>query len=56
MSAEVKLEGQRVGPKRDICVRGVRLDSTLRWQAHMRSVEAKAVHMVNALYMITRST
>jgi len=55
MSAEVELEEQRVGPKRDIRVLGVRLDSALRWQAHMRSVEAKAVHIVNALYTITRS-
>jgi len=56
MSAEVKLEGQRVGPKRDIRVLSVRLDSKLRWQAHMRSVEAKAVHIVNALRTITGST
>ena len=56
MSAEVKLEGQRVGPKKDIRVLDIRLDSTLRWQAHMRSVEAKAAHMVNALRTITGST
>ena len=53
MSAEVKLEGQSVG---DIRILGVRLDSTLRWQAHIRAVEAKAVHMVNALRTITGST
>ena len=56
MSAEVRLEGQSVGPKTDIRILGVRLDSALRWQAHMRSVEAKAVHMVNALRTITGST
>ena len=56
MSAEVRLEGQSVGPKTDIRILSVRLDSALRWQAHMRAVEAKAVHMVNALCTITGST
>jgi len=56
MSAEVRLEGQSVGPKTDIRILGVRLDSALRWQAHMRAVEAKAVHLVNALRTITGST
>jgi len=56
MSAEVKLEGQRVGPKTDIRILGVRLDSALRWQAHLRAVEAKTVYIRNALYTITGST
>jgi Reverse transcriptase (RNA-dependent DNA polymerase) len=56
ISTEVRLEGQSVGLKTDICILGVRLDSTLRWQAHIRAVEAKAVHIVNALYIIIGST
>ena len=56
MSAEARLEGQSVGPKTDIRILSVRLDSALRWQAHMRAVEAKAVHMVNVLRTITGST
>ena len=56
MSAKVRLEGQSVGPKTDICILSVRLDSALRWQAYIRAVEAKAVHMINALRMITGST
>ena len=50
------MKGQSVGPKTDIRILSVRLGSTLRWQAHMRAVEAKAVHIVNALYTITGST
>jgi hypothetical protein len=56
MSAEVRLEGQSVGPKIDIRILGVQLDSALRWQAYMRIVEAKAVYIINALHMITGST
>ena len=56
MSAEVRLEGQSVGPKTDIRILGVRLDSALRWQAHMRAVEAKVVHLINALRTIIGST
>jgi len=56
MSAEVRLKGQSVGPKTDIRILSVRLDSALRWQAYIHAVEAKAVYIVNALYMITGST
>ncbi|KAF7502045.1 hypothetical protein GJ744_008305 [Endocarpon pusillum] len=56
MKAEVKLDGQEIGSKEDIRILGVRLDSTLRWQAHLRAIEAKSVHMVNALRTITGST
>jgi hypothetical protein len=56
MSVKVRLEGQSVGPKTDICILSVRLDSALRWQAYMRVVEAKAVYMINTLYMIIGST
>ena len=56
MSAEVRLEGQNVGPKTDIRILSVRLDSALRWQAYMRAVEAKVVHLINTLYMIIGST
>ena len=56
MSAEVKSEGQRVGPKIDIRILDVRLDSALRWQAYLRAVEAKTVYMGNALRTITGST
>ena len=56
MSAKVKLEGQRVGPKTDIRILGVRLDSALRWQAHLRAVEAKIVYIGNTLHIIIEST
>jgi hypothetical protein len=56
MSAEVRLEGQSVGPKTDIRILDVQLDSTLRWQTHICAVEAKAVHIVNTLYTIIGST
>ena len=56
MTAEIKLGDQKIGPKSDIRILGVRLDSALRWQAHMRAVEAKSVHMINALRTITGST
>jgi len=56
MSAEVRLEGQSVGPKIDIRILSVRLDSALKWQAYIRAVEAKAVYIVNALRTITGST
>jgi hypothetical protein len=52
MNAEVRLKGQKVGLKKDIRILSVRLDLSLRWQAHMRSVEAKSVHLVNAFYTI----
>ncbi len=56
MSAEIKLGDQSIGPKSDIRILGVRLDSALRWQAHMRAIKAKSVHIISALRMITGST
>jgi hypothetical protein len=50
------LEGQSVGPKTDICILSVQLDSTLRWQAYIHVVEAKVVYIVNTLYIIIEST
>jgi len=50
------LKGQSVGPKIDIRILGVRLDSALKWQVYMRAIEAKAVYLVNALYTITGLT
>ena len=55
ISTEVRLEGQSVGLKTDIRILSVRLDSALRQQAHMRAVEAKVVHIVNTLRIITGS-
>jgi hypothetical protein len=56
MKAKLRLEGQQINLKSDIRVLGVQLDSTLRWKPHLRVIEAKSVHLVNALRTITGST
>jgi hypothetical protein len=56
MGAGLTIEGQQISPSTDIRVLGVRLDSALRWRAHLRAVEAKATSILNAFSSITRST
>jgi hypothetical protein len=52
MNAEVRLKRQKVGLKKDIRILSVRLDLSLRWQAYIRLIETKSVHLMNALYTI----
>lgn len=56
MRAGLNLEGQEICPKEDVRILGVQMDTTLRWQPHLRAIEAKSVHLVNALRTITGST
>jgi ribonuclease HI len=46
----------KVEPKTDVRVLGVQLDPALRWKPHLRAVEARAVHRLNALKTLTGST
>ncbi len=58
MLAEINISssGHRVKPKTDVRVLGVQLDPALRWKPHLRAVEARAVHHLNALKTLTGST
>jgi hypothetical protein len=56
MKAGLKLEEQEIGPKSNVRILEVQLDSILRWQPHLQAVEAKSVHLVNSLRTITGST
>jgi hypothetical protein len=51
---EVRLEEQSVGPKIDIRILDIQLDSALRRQTYIYIVEAKAVYIINTLYIIIR--
>jgi ribonuclease HI len=56
MEAQVNLGVTQVNPSTAVRVLGIILDPKLKWQPHMRSVEAKLVHQLNALKTITGST
>jgi len=56
LEASLNLGEHTVEPETDIRILGVQLDTTLRWQPHLRAVEAQVTHHVNALKAITGST
>jgi hypothetical protein len=56
MNTGIEIEGQRIVPSPDIRILGIRLDSALRWKAHLRAVEAKATRTLNAFSSLTGST
>jgi hypothetical protein len=49
MEAQINLGATQVNPSTAVRILGVILDPKLKWQPHMRSVEAKLVHQLNAL-------
>ena len=52
----MEIEGQQITPSTDIRILGIQLDTALRWRAHLRLVEAKAIRTLNAFNSITGST
>jgi ribonuclease HI len=56
MKATLRIDNATLEPKSEIRVLGVQLDPSLRWKPHLRAVEARAVHHLNALKTITGST
>jgi hypothetical protein len=51
-----RCNGKQIRPASDIRVLGVRIDTALKWQAHLRTIEARATRMINAIKSLTGST
>jgi hypothetical protein len=56
MEANVVINDKEVKPSSSVRILGVRIDSTLKWQAQLKAVDAYAMRMLTALKLITGST
>ena len=56
MNKGLQIGSQVITPSANIRVLGVQIDSALRWQAHVRDIEAKAQRTLSAVRSLTGST
>ena len=56
MEASVIINDKEIKPSSSIRILGIKIDSTLKWQAQLKAVDSQAMRMLTALKSITGST